>query len=67
MKKVITAAFAFMLVLLSAAFVANCSYSSNTPTAHNNNTSIPQKPKVAPLKEKHLLAKKIEKKTTKSL
>ena len=41
MKKVITAAFAITLVLLSAAFVANCSYSSNTPTAHNNTPPPP--------------------------
>ena len=54
MKKVITAAFAITLVLLSAAFVANCSYSSNTPTAHNNTPPPPdslktKKPKIAHL------------------
>lgn len=41
MKKAITAIFAFMLVLLSAAFVANCSYSSNTPVAHHQNNAPP--------------------------
>lgn len=52
MKNKITPTFAFMLVLLSTAFVANCSYSSNTPTTHNNTPPDSLKTKTDSLKTK---------------